>query len=409
LNVYNEVPTNSPIFASCYKFDITEVQRLFKIGLASPFDLDEFGFSLIDRLSLWVFSPELTSADLRRGLDLLAFLVNLSCPRQRAISSHCMDVMLRMAARCRDKNEQRVDALRLLIGRGSESPFDDVSVGIYASLAVEKYAIFEFLKKQDIWEIEWNCNTPRPMQAMILENDRQMLSDPMGERLLQAIAQNQKYAAIVPEVAIDWGLSPLHSLLRLAKLSKREEVKRCCEARMSILLRSGCDARLASRCAGPVRDQYPKSPTNLARSLGVLEIWVSALSKSGWANSEIQELLDDELYLGVPQLVSGDFTYRTQAECREDLIKKLSYGYFAKASASQLVQMSKEIGWNIGVFKWGQILETIREANSVYLQKSMPGSWPEHEEFRLIPRMDFTLPQYDSSGEEINWADYMGQ
>jgi hypothetical protein len=84
-------------------------------------------------------------------------------------------------------------------------------------------------------------------------------------------------------------------------------------------------------------------------------------------------------------------------------VVRLSRGQFTTFSREEFVQVSREIRWSIGVFIWGMVLETILEANSAYLQKSMPGTWPSDEEVRVIPEVDFDLPPFDTFGKEIDW------
>jgi len=56
---------------------------------------------------------------------------------------------------------------------------------------------------------------------------------------------------------------------------------------------------------------------------------------------------------------------------------------------------------------WGHVLETILEANSVYSQRSMPGTWPNKEALYLNPEVDFYLPEYDMFEREIDWQCYI--
>ncbi|KAH6699831.1 hypothetical protein BKA61DRAFT_681829 [Leptodontidium sp. MPI-SDFR-AT-0119] len=309
-------------------FDLGEVKRLFNARLASPFDRNKIHLSLIEVVLMKLFRDKLSAELMSKALELLTFLVNCTSGLENVISSYCMSVILRNAALCQDTNELRTDAMRLILNNSVKNPFEDVSVGLFVSLAVERTSLFELVKKQDIWEIEWNTNTVRSQGSSFLENDRQMLSDPNAEQMHKAVLENRKYSAIVRERGIDCGLSSMHSLLKLAKESGREEVFRCCEIRMSILLLNGFDPRLESRCPGLPWAQYPKSPTRFAASL----------------TKEIAELLDEETYFGVPELLTGSCTYQTQRECRIEFVDRLSKGYFITIPAGDLAQMSKQIG-----------------------------------------------------------------
>jgi hypothetical protein len=407
ITFHNCISPNSPIFHSCLNFDLGEVQRLFDARLASPFDRNYINLSLIEVVLMKLFTDKLPAELMSKALELLRFLVNCTSGLGNVISSYCMSVILRSAALCQEMNELRTDAMRLILNNSVENPFDDVSVGLFLSLAVERSSLFELVKKQDIWDIEWNTNTVLSQGSHFLENDRQMLLDPNAEQMHKAILENRKYSAIVPEWGIDCGLSSMHSLLRLAKASGWAEVSRCCEIRISILLLNGFDARLESRCPGLPWEQYPKSPTKFAASLGMSGLWISALHQAGWTAKEIEELLDEETYFGVPELLSGSCTYQTQRQCRMEFVDNLSRGYFITIPAGDLAQISKQIGWNIGVFMWGQVLETILEANSVYSQRSMPGTWQQEKALRLIPEVDFYLPEYDMFEREIDWQGYI--
>ena len=409
LTMYHRRPVDSPIFLSCRKFDIGDVQRLFDSGLASPNDHDELDMSLADMVLLEIFHNKHSSDFISRGLKLLGFLLSCTFPRKRVVSSYCMAVILQRVARqtpTDDLNRLRVDALRLIIGKSAENPFEDSDAGIYMSLRLENSPVFELLRKHDMWEIDWNSNKFTGKDTQFIENDRQMVADATGHRLLRAIDNIQTYRAHIPEHGGSCGFG-INSLLNLAKVSGRDDVSQCCETRIVILLLHGHDARAEDRCPGNRLGQYPKSPTAFARILGNSELWQSALGRAGWSDYEIQELIDEEAHLGIPELLSGDLTYQTQGECRKDFVEKLSRGRFINYSKAEISQISKEIGWSIGVFIWGMVLETILEANSTYFQKSMPGAWPGDEEIRLVPQDDFELPPLDIFQKEIDWDQHI--
>jgi hypothetical protein len=120
------------------------------------------------------------------------------------------------------------------------------------------------------------------------------------------MAKNQTYKAIVPEKGFNVGCTgAIHSLLNLAKNFGRGDVSQCCEMRISILLLNDHDARSESQCPGALLDQYPKSPTGFALTLGNPDLRKEALRHARWSEYEIQELFDDEVYIGVPELLSG--------------------------------------------------------------------------------------------------------
>lgn len=74
---YNVIPSSAPILKTCWESDVKEARRLFDLGLASPFERDELGWTLLDQ-DLWnmYFSKEgrQRSATYEKAVELIAFL-----------------------------------------------------------------------------------------------------------------------------------------------------------------------------------------------------------------------------------------------------------------------------------------------------------------------------------------------
>jgi hypothetical protein len=76
-------------------------------------------------------------------------------------------------------------------------------------LALENSPVFELVRKSDIWDIDWDCNKITCKDFLFIENDRQMVSDPMGQncsrpwprtRLIKPsfLKKDSMWAALVP-------------------------------------------------------------------------------------------------------------------------------------------------------------------------------------------------------------------
>jgi hypothetical protein len=156
---------------------------------------------------------------------------------------------------------------------------------------------------------------------------------------------------------------------------------------------------------------YPKTPTGCAIHLDILDLWIRALERAKWIKEDVESLLDEELYVGVPQLLSGIMNYISCHDCRREFVQKLILGEFVKENDLFTIG-----NWTLDMLVWNlglkhdssySILPSIVQVNSAYEKKSMPGSWHGDEELRLVPGVDFDLPKLDRHLNDIDWHQYI--
>ncbi|CAM6001970.1 unnamed protein product [Sphagnum balticum] len=62
------------------------------------------------------------------------------------------------------------------------------------------------------------------------------------------------------------------------------------------------------------------------------DIWQEDIENLGWSQADVEDILDEERYLGVPELLSRELEFRSQAENREEFLQILATGGYRKQS-----------------------------------------------------------------------------
>jgi hypothetical protein len=103
----------------------------------------------------------------------------------------------------------------------------------------------------------------------------------------------------------------------------------------------------------------------------------------------IADLLDEELYAGVPELLDGQTVYQTQVSQRKSFAVDLINGRFLDALPGPiLLDLADEYSLYTGVPRWG-LQNIVTEVNLAFRQNSTPGSWNNEGQIRLVPGIDF--------------------
>jgi hypothetical protein len=63
------------------------------------------------------------------------------------------------------------------------------------------------------------------------------------------------------------------------------------------------------------------SSVEYARIIGAEDALAAALALAGWSSSNISDLVDEGIYLGIPKLMDGIVDYESQDECRAEFVE----------------------------------------------------------------------------------------
>jgi hypothetical protein len=392
LSTYHIVDENAPVFQAAESLDIETVRTLFTSGHASPFDQNTSGNSLFD----WVFCRlcrTYNTNDAIRGLKLLKFLFtcggvpnSLANKRQRG---NFPWIELAMSETIPPGNQQTVaEAMRLIFQTSSQDPISNWDVGICITLKSQRTPIGEAVRQQTQWPVEL-----RPLRKGFwgaIENDREILEDEEGLLMAPLLTEATDYAAINPTTSQGWSTPRgIHSILHLYHDSEwKEEIRAGCRNRIIFLLKAGSDPRALTSCPFDewVQGNLKMSVTQYALFTNTFSIWQEALENLGWTRTDVDDLLDEEQYLGVPELLSGELEFKSQAENREEFVQIIATGGYDEHSPN--------LAWELStcLHMWIADIElTIRKGYQAFQMKYTPGSWHEDGVSNLVLGVDFFL------------------
>lgn len=395
LSTYHIVDESAPVFQAAKSFDIETVRTLFTSGHASPFDQNTKGYSLFD----WVFwylcrSYEMNNAI--QGLKLLKFLVNCGgVPISLADKPQPGNfpwIEIAMRERIPLENQQIVaEAIRLIFQTSSQDPISNWNVGVCMTLKSQRTPVGEAVRQQSQWPVElrpvrrgyyWGVST-------IVENDRQILEDENGLLMAPLLMETTDYAAINPNIRGWRAPMGINSILYLYHDSElKEEIHAGCRNRIVILLKAGSDPRALRSCPFDevIQGDLEMSVTQYALFTNTFDLWQEALENLGWSRADVEGLLDEEQYLGVPELFIGELEFRSQAENREEFLQIIATGGYG--------EHSQRIEWNLATYLHMSIVDvqhTIDEGCRAFQMKSTPGSWHENGVLNLVLGVDFFI------------------
>lgn len=111
-----------------------------------------------------------------------------------------------------------------------------------------------------------------------------------------------------------------------------------------------------------------------------------ALEKLCWSRADIKSLLDEELYLGVPELLIGELEFRSHAENREEFLHNIATGRYSERSSWNVCTLSTYL-----IMCVLDIGCTTEKGCQVLQAKSTPGSWHENGVLNLVLGVDFFI------------------
>ena len=399
---YNIVPDKAPIFKACREFDLPEVRRLFEERVASPLDQGCEGKSLIDVVIEELWSRCLDKRKAANATLLLRFLIDClggSAPKFRNLWLALYSAY-DWKKSDRDLMDEWAEAFRLVLMNSSENPLDNSIVSHFMSLELSLTPIYDILVGQQKWWIDYDIRNFIPaLKDCFVENDIQMLKDPSGVKMKEAVSKGVLYRPYSLEVYWSYKYddtiySPFHLLLRFAIDCSRDDILECCKVRIGILLDSGHDPRYLLRVNGAFERFHAgslSSVTGYAQHLGLKDLWRSGLEMAGWTSFEIEALFDEETYSCVPDLLDGHIWYTTRDEQQKEYIETLRSGGFASLKQHEIESVCrKELELELGI-DYYNLEKIMHQVASLVNRRSTPGSWPQEQEFKLMPGIDFKL------------------
>lgn len=409
LRTYHIVDLNAPIFEAAEAFDIETVRTLFSSRQASPFDQSTQGWSLFDYAFQCLCMAQ-RLGDASKGLRFLKFLI--SCggmptslgDKYGAGSFPWIEDVLKEGIPL-EVRQALVDAMRLVFKTSSEDPISKWDVGICFTLKSQKTPMGEIIKQQDYWPLELGIvhpkNSLRP-GAWLAENDRQIIEDENGTSIALLLPEADKYTAINPIVRGGWNVpSGIHSVLKLYSDSDcKEKIYVGCRNRIIILLTSGYDPRGLERCTVYSRwtyTAYKMSVTQYALFTNTCHLWQEVLEHLGWTRGDIDDLFNEEQYLGVGELLSGNFEFMSQEENRHEFLEMLASGRSVD-SKTDMDMLPLHIKMT-----YHDIEQTMKEGYQAFQRKSTPGTWYDNGFSKLTLGVDFFLWSFWGPG---NWKCY---
>ena len=410
LRSYRVVSKSSPVFNALHKADIPSLRSLFKSGMASPFDVDTSGFSLLDN------ALSITKAMNREEpLSLIQFL--LSCGAHfTPMSSHHSG---RWITDVLQDEKSGPDIMRLYMDNCEHDPFGDSDMSTWISVDLVGLPAYQTLVHQEQWYVDLHNYQPSSWTGCFIENDRLMLSDAEGIGMKDAINRGMSYRLVMTgndmkdahyrkkkyKLIMDGIYSkpvdaPLHYILLFASSTKDIKLKHACSHRLANLIAWGQDPRKWHDFGTSYRKGKWQATglsgqvTGVARLTNTIDVWRDGLVLAGWHLLEIEDLFDEEVYLGLEALFSG-VSYSTVKENCAEFVENLAVGYYASFNEKEIDNLSIEIqshvhgGENISVY---DVRAIIKAANRAFRQLSTPGGWPGDGGIRLIPGVDFDIP-----------------
>ncbi|KAF7943019.1 hypothetical protein EAE96_010965 [Botrytis aclada] len=237
--------------------------------------------------------------------------------------------------------------------------------------------------------IDWDCHEFPTYPGFYFENSRQLFENPQGDGLDAALSRGCQYCLLSDQQVGDIFMRfhpsspPEVSILRFMNLytesRSREEVVYCCRNRLKILISRGLEfSQFQTMMGYPFQRGFKRgsiqcySTVNYVIQTGAWKHLFEMLVQIGWNQRNIQELYDEEIFLGITALMEG-LQYHTIENAREEFLQQLLKGvvYFQLDTKKLLAELAAE-EYNIS--------KAITHAHLQYSEKmNIPGSWAEEE------------------------------
>jgi hypothetical protein len=425
LRTYNILPRDAPIFEACRDLDLNRVKTLFETKAASPADRwisprrPMVEISPIDIvfeefcLCLGAAEPEDRILNI---VELFHFLLPFYDNAPRIIGSWYFYYNIHKILFKNLENRNYVlEVVRKILCRSMSNPFESESLFLCFLLDFKSQdlPLPKFLVEQKYHEIE----VLHFRDKYFYENDRQLLADPNGKNLEDAILGDKSYFVHVRLSSSGFITSRGEfGLLDLVSTSKHQGIRSGCANRLAYLLKAGeilIDepeypwAAYRGAFVGLTQGYYLSRPklSFLERAFDLIlhNFLGDCMLQVGWTHYEIMDLFDEELYRGFLPLMDGEIEYKTQAACRADFVNDLIFGRFSALPDEVFRLTSYELSFNIGM-GIDDTRDLIRDASVAYKQKLLPGSWNEEDQVQVIPGVDFSPYTWKlGSDESDDW------
>jgi hypothetical protein len=403
---------DSAIWQACAACDLDEVRRLFISGEASPFMEDEWGVSLADQVITHIAIGN-TKAE-NDGVQLVDYLVR-NCGRGGASVSWVS--VWNMLFECyyyrhlskwnNYSSESGASILRLVVEYSREDPLDNSAISSLIDLDNLQDPLVTALTQQTFWPLNLRPALYEP--GIVEENARQMLEDPEGV-YLRELLEDAKYYEVR---TLEGSKKVFASLFELATQSTTGNgpvaLRECCKNRMKLFISTPKYHRfldgetLDFEDVASIRLKYPSGYPHYdvyvggcATRHGYRPLLEEVLEELGWSDFDVNDFFDKETFYCVPGLLDGEIVYETSQETQQEFILNLCDGVFTGMSKHEISILVKQISHttNSNDFRLCdyRLEEEIEAANIAFISKSTPGSWPEEDEIKLVPGVDFVVP-----------------
>jgi hypothetical protein len=421
MRTYNIVPNDAPILEACDNFDFDEVRRLFDSGLASPYDQDKDGYTLLDVVIQQLYDPSRRheSASFPRALQIVDILTQFNPRTSWFRTAYLIGTAAEEWAEDRETSLLRTSILRRLFESCSDIVIEDCYLPITLSNADTPEVNFALY--QDFFSF---YATPTGDHCEFLESDFNMLQDPEAHMLRCALECGIKPTQYI---AFDSPCRPWtcsfgsYSLLETIFRADRDHVKVCCMKRLSMFIDYfGWNYPFSPNIKDPNRLPYTAfspfpPPADYAIRLGCQDIWVAALEESKLNDDDIYDATDDFRFTGFLELFDG-IQYATIEENQTEFVHALCHGHLSWMTGVIVRDWVRyQLVWMLGYVMLSRpsaelphldILrhfeDLINEVNCALSRRSTPGSWADANQKPLVPMVDFDLPVRYFQSEELN-------
>jgi len=370
------------------------VRYLINTGQASPCDRDHLGSSPLNAVVTALLTTNIDSPEtrLRQGVELFR-LLSSSKLREHGVIGWTWNFILSSFYR-RKLNQISPIFYTILSGyleHISNNPFADDPVSFDLDLDGAESPINQLLTQQEFWPIDMNSNYHPRFPGTHVENDRMMLADPLGLKMEADLKRGIPYLVYSnSHDEIYW--SPGYSVMNLLSKSANEEVQKCCLRRLELLYKYGENPRALQVPIASIFNGVMVNQVDISIGLSVENGLREALGNSGWTPNEIQELFDETLYHGLPELIDGTFTYTSQEENRDEYMQNICrFGLgipSSNAPYSERYYRSCEFSKHTGLMR-RRVMSMMDELRHCLERKRVPCSWPEETSLLLVPGIDF--------------------
>ncbi len=413
LTYHHVVPSDSPLFDRIRHGDIPALQQLFSERRASPHDQMVGGISPCDEALKGLTLASSEKAE-EKAFQMFRFLIQQGGFMHISVKT-MTNFLVSNLKRWMASDTTHADCLRCILENSEDDPLHQTGACSFIMKRNENEPFFKSLASEEYWPIAWG-EVPFDKEARIFgETDRMLLSDPNGSSMKLEVQSGRHYVSVVPDLIVCnpcmvADTPPILSLLMQAVRFRHDNISSACSHRISTLLRLKQNTNNLCGLFGScfrVHREDQISATRYARGQNLTDLWREALENARWTRFEVNDLFDEELYAGIAELSSEAFLYMSRDDCRRDFVRKLCVGGFVGWEIEHVKRESKVLRLNLGVLSSFSVFTTIRSATSAFHQRFTPGGWLYPENWRLVPGIDFVLPEESIDRAPIDWSEYM--